>query len=226
MILLARVVWRLRTRINHARARRLPAGGRLHVGCGPQRIEGWINIDNRRYPAVDFVLDVRDGIPFRALSGIFAEHFLEHLPYWEAARFLADCRRALAPDGVLRLSTPNLDWICATQYHYPAWDSEAQPVSDCFRINQAFQGWGHRFLYNLPVLRAVLREAGFRRIVLCDYGESEHAALRGLERHEKAPDGPGLPHVIIVEASGIEPPVADATLREASADFLQALGAS
>ena len=159
---------------------------------------------------------MRDGLPFSALSRVFAEHFLEHLPYWEAARFLRDCRAALAPDGVLRLSTPNLDWVYATQYE--------RDVAGCFALNKSFRAWGHQFLYNLSTLEGVLREAGFARVESLAYGESAHADLRGLERHERSPDSAELPHVLVVEASGIggTPPP---ELRDASRDYLEALGA-
>jgi predicted SAM-dependent methyltransferase len=213
-----RHLWRTaRKRINEKRCRSLPPGGRLHVGSGPVHLDGWINIDVRRYPAVDYVLDVRDGLPFRDLQFIFAEHFIEHLPFWEAQRFLTDCRTALSPDGVLRLSTPNLDWVYRTQY-------ESGGVHDCFQLNQAFRGWGHQFLYNAQTLTSVLRNAGFDRVESRAYGESPHPALRELERHERSADAPELPHVLVVEASG--------TARATSAplpgatEFLNALGAS
>jgi predicted SAM-dependent methyltransferase len=212
-----RHLWRTaRKRINESRCRRLPAGGRLHVGCGPVHLDGWINIDVRRYPAVDFILDVRDGLPFHDLRFIFAEHFIEHLPFWEAQRFLSDCRSALAPDGVLRLSTPNLDWVFRSQY-------ESGGVRDCFQLNQAFRGWGHQFLYNAETLAAVLRKAGFDGVEFRAYGESSHRELHGLERHERSADTEELPHVLVVEASGVgasggELPGAD--------EFLNSLGAS
>ncbi|MGZ4778237.1 MAG: class I SAM-dependent methyltransferase [Thermoanaerobaculia bacterium] len=213
-----RHLWRTaRKRINESRCRKLPAGGRLHVGCGPVHLDGWINIDIRRYPAVDYVLDVRDGLPFHALKFIFAEHFIEHLPFWEARKFLSDCRSALAPNGVLRLSTPNLDWVHRTQY-------EAPDVLHCFQLNQSFRGWSHQFLYNAQTLTAVLRNAGFDRVEFLSYGRSRHPELDGMERHERSPDSPELPHVLIVEASGINTSTTDEL--PGAFDFLESLGAS
>jgi predicted SAM-dependent methyltransferase len=212
-----RHLWRTaRKRINESRCRKLPAGGRLHVGCGPVHLDDWINIDIRRYPAVDYVLDVRDGLPFRDLKFIFAEHFIEHLPFWEAQRFLSDCRAALASNGVLRLSTPNLDWVYRTQY-------EAPDVLHCFQLNQAFRGWSHQFLYNAQTLTAVLRKAGFDRVEFTAYGCSAHQELNGLERHERSPDSPALPHVLVIEASGIGSPGGELP---GAFDFLESLGAS
>ncbi|HEY1252773.1 MAG TPA: methyltransferase domain-containing protein [Thermoanaerobaculia bacterium] len=179
---------------------------RLHIGCGQQSIPGWINIDNQGLPGVDQVLDVRHGLPFRGVAAIYAEHFLEHLSLEEGLAFLHECRRVLAPEGTLRLSTPNLDWVVLTHYHGPALP-ENQARVDCFRLNRAFHGWGHQFLYNATTLASALRAAGFERIEPCRYGESGLPELAGLERHEKSEDTPDLPHVLIVEASGSAAPV-------------------
>lgn len=175
---------------------------RIHLGCGRAPIKGWWNVDVQALPGVDQVLDVRDGLPFENVSSIFGEHFLEHLELEEGLACLAECRRVLADDGVLRLSTPNLDWVYATHYRLGQWTGEAEAISDCFGLNRAFHGWGHRFLYNRPVLFGALAAAGFSEMSLHRYGESDRPELAGLERHEKSADTPDLPHVLVVEASG------------------------
>ena len=192
---------------------------RLHIGSGRERLEGWVNIDNQALPGVDVVADVTLGLRFSNVEAIFAEHFIEHLPFWECERFLRDCRNALAADGVLRLSTPNLDWVVATQY------SGRDHVRDCFALNTSFRGWGHQFLFNAATLGAVLKRAGFAKVEFLTYGGSPHAELQGLERHEKSPDTPALPHVLVVEASGIGT-TSNPALETSSAEFLQTLGAS
>jgi predicted SAM-dependent methyltransferase len=176
---------------------------RLHIGCGPQRMEGWVNIDNQPYPGVDAVVDVTLGLPFEDVELVFAEHFIEHLSLDDARNFLRECRRVLAADGILRLSTPNLDWVWATHYHRGEWSSDEHAMSECFSVNRAFRGWGHQFLYNRPTLEALLQNVGFATMTWLKYGESEHDALRGIERHETWQDAPDLPHVLVVEASGI-----------------------
>ena len=108
--------------------------------------------------------------------------------------FLRECRRVLRDDGVLRLSTPNLDWVLATHY------GNAR-IEDCFRINHAFRGWGHQFLYNFEVLEATLQDAGFASIVRREYGRSTIAELQNLERHERNEDLADVSHILIVEAS-------------------------
>ena len=174
---------------------------RLHIGCGAQSIPGWINIDNQGLPGVDQVLDVRQGLPFAGVTSIYAEHFLEHLGLGEALEFLKECRRVLSPDGALRLSTPNLDWVLTTHYRWQNMTPE-ENRDDCVRLNRAFHAWGHQFLYNRPTLESALRGAGFAEVAFRHYGESAREDLSGLERHEKSDDTPDLPHVLVVEAWG------------------------
>ena len=119
---------------------------RLHIGCGTEAIAGWINVDNKPLPGVDRVLDVTAGLPFENVTAIYAEHFIEHLAFDQGLAFLAECRRALSADGVLRLSTPNLDWVYATHYRLDAATPPQQAFADCLVLNRAFHGWGHQFL--------------------------------------------------------------------------------
>jgi len=169
---------------------------RLHIGCGPQALAGWTNVDIEFFPGVDVVRDVRDGLPFTGARYVYAEHFIEHLTYDEALRFLKECRAALRDDGVLRVSTPNLDWVLETHYRGP------ERVGICFAINKAFRGWGHQFLYNEETLVATLQAAGFAEVKFFAYGKSDDPVLTGIERHETYPDEPGMPHVLVAEARG------------------------
>ncbi|HSP16785.1 MAG TPA: methyltransferase domain-containing protein [Thermoanaerobaculia bacterium] len=175
---------------------------RLHIGCGSEAIRGWTNVDIASGPGVDVVLDVRQPWPFAGVESIFAEHFIEHLSLADGMVFLRSARAALRPDGVLRLSTPNLDWVWSTHYKPPAALTPEERLLGCMEMNRAFHGWGHQFLYNLTTLEHALRAAGFRDVAPRAYGESPVAALRGLERHERHKDLPGIPSVVVVEAVG------------------------
>lgn len=175
---------------------------RVHVGCGAKPLPGWLNVDIAQYPGVDLVLDVREGLHLDSARYIFAEHFLEHLTLEEGLSFLRDCRRILSDEGVLRLSTPNLDWVWLTHYKKPDQMDDRERLLGCLEMNRAFHGWGHQFLYNLHTLTLVLRAAGFAQIHARSYGESPLPALRELEQHERHEDVPGSPSVIVVEAGG------------------------
>jgi predicted SAM-dependent methyltransferase len=179
------------------------APARLHIGSGRVKLEGWLNVDIQALPGVDVVADVTQGLDFSNVEAIFAEHFLEHLAINDAVKFLLECHRVLGPDGWLRLSTPNLDWVWVTHYRLDV-DPEAKRQA-ALALNRAFRGWRHQFLWNREMLNEVLLACGFAEPRWCRYGESEQRLFQGIEHHETYQDAPELPHVIIAEARRGEP---------------------
>lgn len=198
---------------------------RLHLACGPHALHGWVNIDNQAYAGIDRLLDLRYGLPFENIEYIYAEHFIEHIEYRDSLRLLAECRRALGPNGVIRLSTPNLDWVWAHAYHPGTWESHGQELSECLVANRAFRAWGHRFLYNKAMLREVLQRAGFADVTFHRYHESEHEILRGIEGHTPYIDTPEIPHVLIAEASGVRDEMNDPEIDRELAEYERDLAA-
>src|SRR5580765_443447 len=95
----------------------VPGGiARLHVGCGPQNLMAdWWNVDIRSFRGVDEVADLTVPWPWTELDYVYGEHFLEHLDPDQAVAFLTQARACLRPGGRIRLSTPTLDWVSATQ---------------------------------------------------------------------------------------------------------------
>lgn len=59
------------------------------------------------------VWDLRRGIPFPggSFDVVYHSHLLEHIDRDSAVHFLRECRRVLAPDGVLRVVVPDLEWL-------------------------------------------------------------------------------------------------------------------
>jgi hypothetical protein len=159
----------------------------------------WWNVDIRSFRGIDEVVDVTEPWPWRGLDYVYGEHFLEHLALDGAVRFLAEARTGLRPGGVLRLSTPGLEWVWRTHFD-PAGADPGRQVEATFRANRAFYGWGHRFLYSRPMLEHVLVASGFSDLTFHRFGESDEPELRGLERHGSFEVVDGWPNVWIVEA--------------------------
>lgn len=179
------------------------AGRLLHVGCGVERLAGWVNVDYELFPSVDVVADLRDPLPFRGARAVFAEHFLEHLSLAAGLAFLESAHAALAPGGWIRLTTPNLDWVWVTQYRLDAPPEQARANAQA--MNRAFHAWGHRFLWNEALLAEALAACGFDDVRAQPRGESAAPFLRGVERHEPYPDYGPICHVIVLEARRGEP---------------------
>ena len=196
---------------------------RVHVGCGPHNaLADWWNVDIRRFPGVDEIMDVTQPWRWRDLEYVYAEHFLEHLALDQALVFLEQAGNSLRPDGVMRLSTPNLEWVLATHFRVGPMDLETR-LRETLVLNRAFYGWGHRFIYSKEMLAHLLREQGFPSVDFQSYGESANPDLRGLERHGGFQVDAGHPSVVIVEATRGRAPVATpADLRQRlEEEFLQ-----
>lgn len=160
-----------RRALRDARTYHRSRGLRLHLGCGPNLKEGWVNIDPG-YPAADLTLDLREPLPFkdRSCEFVYSEHFLEHLGYpHEVGSLLAECFRVLEPGGRFSAGVPDTEapllayarqeegWLHRVKEIHP-------PVCMTFmdHINFHFrQGDEHRMAYDEETLVRLLEGAGF-----------------------------------------------------------------
>ena len=80
----------------------------LNLGCGPDKRDGWINIDKSNYYRPDVFWDL-DNYPWpfdtSSVDMIYASHIFEHLKSWWKA-FL-ECDRILKPKGKLEIRVPD-----------------------------------------------------------------------------------------------------------------------
>jgi predicted SAM-dependent methyltransferase len=171
---------------------------KVHLGCGSNYIDGWINIDIDS-PLADIAADLRHPLPFEDASVdlVFNEHFLEHLSREQGLAFLRECRRILKPGGMLRISTPDLRWLCA-QYvcgQLDEWrDVGWLPDTSCSLMNEGMRLWEHQFVYDRDELQRALGRAGFGTMVHVPHRRSAVAELTELECRP-------YHHELIVEAT-------------------------
>ena len=169
----------------------------LHIGAEIFAIPGWFNTDLDPRGKGIYYLDATLPFPFPSGSFdfVFSEHMIEHIPFGDGLKMLAECRRILKPGGVIRTATPNLrnivsllsksngnqdylDWA-VEQFKLPKAPYPKAPGV----VNHFFRAWGHQFIYDPEMLQTALQQAGFEKIIHCDIGASRHAPLRRLERH-------------------------------------------
>jgi predicted SAM-dependent methyltransferase len=174
---------------------------KVHIGCGPNAImSDWWNVDIRNFRGIDAVIDATEPWAYADLDFVFAEHFIEHLALDRGLTFLIHAGNSLRPGGIIRLSTPNLEWVVHT--HFQTGPIEhGQRLMDTLRMNRAFHGWGHQFLYSKEMLVYVMQKVGYQDITLCQYGQSSHPELNDLEKHGKFSVAGSFPSVIILEGT-------------------------
>jgi predicted SAM-dependent methyltransferase len=166
-------------------SRRADGARRAHLGCGPHLLEGWANLDMGGPPGV-IRFDLNRPLPFPddSLERVYTEHFVEHVRREQAEALFRECARTLRPDGVLRVSTPDLR-VLVTAYlegRTGDWaDMQWTPASPCDLLNEGLRLWGHLYVWDEEQLTASLLANGFSRVQRVRWHESEHEDLRGLE---------------------------------------------
>lgn len=84
----------------------------LHLGCGPQILDGFINIDKYQNDNKILQVDMADPpLPESIAKGIYSSHSLEHLNYRTAILALRNWFDLLQPEGTLYLAIPDLEEI-------------------------------------------------------------------------------------------------------------------
>ncbi len=167
--------------VERRKAARLVAKGdrplRLHLGCGNTYKAGWLNIDLARPGrTLDLKWDLRAGLPFsnQSVESIFSEHLFEHIPLPSVMILLKECRRVLAPDGVIRIGVPDLErYVRAYLGNDPIID-EVRPgrPTRAIAISEIFYFHNHRAAYDAETLCLLLTESGFSSAGQASFGRS------------------------------------------------------
>lgn len=173
---------------------------KLQIGAGPTSLKGWLSTDiNPRSDQVVY-LDATKRFPFEdgTFDYVYSEHMIEHITWPEGLFMLQECRRVLRAGGIVRVATPDLKVLLDLYLRpeetrgaaYIKWitDTFLEGVNvyrPSFVINNAFENWGHQFLYDEETMTMALRHAGFEDIRRRESEQSDDPHLRGIESHGK-----------------------------------------
>ena len=177
---------------------------KLHIGCGPFVMEGWLNVDINCYRPDIRYLDAGKPYPYpdHSFNYIYSEHLFEHLSIEEQTMMLQECYRILKPGGRMRLAMPNLHFLMELYLHpdkecnrrYLVWSYRLfgmkQGVPEVTEkdypihvINNFFRLWGHQFIHTPESFENLAKGIGFQDIRPYPIGSSDTPALQGLEKH-------------------------------------------
>jgi len=129
----------------------------LNLGGGSNCLDGCLtaDIDAR----ADVYVDITRPLPFpdNTVDSIFCEEAIEHISKSAGEDMLRECFRILKPAGVVRVSTPDLDYFAARL--------------NGDEINAIFYEHSHVYLYTRRELFEAFRRARFENVRSCGYGE-------------------------------------------------------
>jgi ubiquinone/menaquinone biosynthesis C-methylase UbiE len=165
---------------------------RLNWGCGPLTSYGWVNSDIQRWPGVDFVADIRNGLPFEDnhFDYIVSIHALPEISYGEIDRTLSELRRVLKPGGVLRLGLPDMDkaidaYRAGDVDYFLISDEEVKCISGRMIVQLLWRGQS-RSLFTTEFVAELLARNGFRSVCPCSFRET-NSGISGITELDNRP---------------------------------------
>ena len=169
----------------------LPTEGlKLHLGCGGNRMDGWVNVDTA---GADVNADLTRPWPFTDESAkfLFTEHMLEHMTPIEAESCLCEAYRVLRKNGIIRIALPCVSHICTLvadgrwrDQAWLQWPQFSHIKTAAEMMNTVWYDWGHKWMYDHEELERRLRNSGFENIWFGNRNYSKHPELCGLESRE------------------------------------------
>ena len=189
---------------------------RVHLGCGDDRLHGFVNIDCRPTGAVDVAMDLSlPRLADRSVSFAFSNAFFEHLYRSARGPHLQRIRRALAAEGACCYTGipyfPNI-----ARLYVERGPGTAGPVFDLYNVYRYTHGdpegqaaWWlgqlHKSLFDEDEVAGLLAQSGFASAVMFCY------------TYPGEPDGVRVTMGFYATAAAVAP----AELREQCLAFLQ-----
>jgi predicted SAM-dependent methyltransferase len=153
----------------------------VHLGCGDDRLPGFVNVDRRKTPAADLVMDL--DLPRCAPGSIavaFSNAFFEHL--YRDSRLPHLCRifECLAPDGFCcYIGIPYFRNV--VRFYLERAPGTSGPLFDLYNVYRYTHGdpeqapaWWldqlHKSLFDEEELAVLLQKSGFASFVMFCYG--------------------------------------------------------
>jgi len=123
--------------------------------------------------------DITYGLPFAdgSIDFVFSSHFVEHLSRTQAAQLLKECWRVLKPGGIARIAVPDLEYAWEL---YRRGDKERM-LHDYFFTDSDTAFSQHRYAYDFELMEKALLEAGFQKVVRCQFQQGKTPDLQLLD---------------------------------------------
>lgn len=145
---------------------------KLNLASSNRILPGWVNIDVRDIPGIDYVVDVRDLsiFPDASFDLVRASHILEHFYIDELEKVFSEWNRVLRPGGWIMVCVPNFNLTLLRYLVNP------HSINPCLisefgtAIVSQIYGFGytghenhfykHKMVYNQKSLAAVMKKYG------------------------------------------------------------------
>jgi predicted SAM-dependent methyltransferase len=144
---------------------------KVHLGCGSDHLEGFLNTDLLgRIP-----VDITRKLPFpsNSVDLIYSNHLIEHILNRELRFHLKETHRVLKSGGVYIVATPSLSRLISILYtgdspkekqflldrYERKTNVRLDPATFLYRVMHV--DYGHRLLYDFEAIRKLANEIGY-----------------------------------------------------------------
>ena len=150
---------------------------KLHLGCWHRDFPGFINVDYCDMPHIHHKSNINK-LPFiddSEIDLIYCSHAFEYFDQIDAKKVLAEWKRVLKENGILRLAVPNFEALVEVYKRTSDINKVLGPVYGRMEINKGKNILFHKTCYDFNSLKALLESEGFNNIKLYDWRETEHS---------------------------------------------------
>ena len=189
---------------------------KLHLGCGTNKLSGWINIDSVKGCEPDLLHDITHALPYQDLTAdeVLAEDLLEHFDKYMRFIVFGDWARVLKVGGTITMQVPNFKKILFKYFKF-GFDNFVDFIFGenmwCSEIYNGHFG-NHKFGYSEKTLSDFVKLFGIEPIEVKTKGlnirfvgeKQRHVSLEELDKvmiysHANA-HGIGEPHLSFAQA--------------------------
>lgn len=144
----------------------------LHIGCGDRHIPGFIHIDVRKLPHVDYVAsaDKLDMCEDDSIDLIYACHLLEHFRRNQIEDVLKEWYRVLKTGGILRIAVPDFESIIKVYQQ----NRDLELIMGLLYGRQDYPENTHFVVFDFSCLEKRLSEVGFKNVHRYDWRKTIH----------------------------------------------------
>ena len=146
--------------------------------------------------------------PDNNYDGVYSEHFIEHLYWYQGINFFNEMYRVMKPGGVMRHVWPshelvellvsdrdlplhmmmfveNYYKIYIEKYQFAPPEYKTKSKREACALGLLHQGGEHRYLWGLEELIDTLENLGFVNVIASGYGKSKVPFLDNLEKNSQ-----------------------------------------
>ena len=145
---------------------------KLHIGCGAKYIPGFIHIDVRKLPHVDYVAsaDKLNMFDDNSVDLVYACHLLEHFGRNQIYDVLREWHRVLKPGGILRIAVPDFEKLVEVYVN----TRNIKLILGLLVGGQDYPENTHYTIFDYAYLAEVLKSVGFKNIRRYDWRQTVH----------------------------------------------------